>query len=130
MQQVKFEIPVLYADHHVLEIKNILKEVEGIKDFFISSAFKIVKIDFDESAISEEELKTLLVKAGYHGDLGFENEEFSTEPGSKGHKKHYRKGVLYTQTGLTQGFKQNVTKTTRKEWPIPGMGVLDVGEEG
>jgi copper chaperone CopZ len=130
MKQAKFDIPVLFGDHHVLEIRRILSEVEGVKDIFISSAYNFLKIEYDESATSEEAIKTLLEEAGYYGDLGFEFEQFGLEPGSGDHKKHFRKGVLYDQTGQTQGFTQKATKTSREDWPSPGMGKLEIGKEG
>lgn len=129
MKEVKFDFQMLFGDHHVLEIKRILSEVEGVKESFISSAYNFIKIEFDENATSEEALKTLFEDAGYTGDLGFEVEEFAVDPGNS-NKKHFRKSVLYGQTGMTQGFKQNVTKTSRANWPTPGMGKLEVGKEG
>jgi len=130
MKQARLDIPVLYGDHHVLEIKKILSGVEGVKEFYISSAYKLVKIEYDEKITTEDALKSILEEAGYKGELGFEIEKLDVDPREDDHKKHFRKGVLYDQTGLTQGFKQKATKTTRKVWPSPGMGNLETGSEG
>ena len=130
MKEARFDIPILFGDHHVLEITKILSEIEGINEFYISSAYNFVKLDYDESKISEEAIGVLFEKAGYSGEMGFEVEVFAVETeGATKNKKHFRKSVLYDQTNLTQGFKQNATKTSRKEWPNPGMGNLEVGKK-
>ena len=130
MKQAKFDIPVLFGDHHVLEIKKIFSEVEGVSDIYISSAYNFVKIEYDENVTNEEVFISFLKDSGYEDGMGFETETFGVDPAAEGHKKHFRKSVLYGQTGETQGFKQNVTKTTRKNWPSPGMGNLETGIEG
>ena len=130
MKEARFDIPILFGDHHVLEITKILSEIEGINEFYISSAYNFVKFDYDESKISEEAIGDLFKKAGYYGEMGFEVEMFAVDTeGVTKNKKHFRKSVLYDQTNLTQGFKQNATKTSRKEWPNPGMGNLEVGKK-
>lgn len=65
MESVSFEIPNLYADHHVLKVREILGQIAGVGDVYASSAFKRVTISFDPGEVSAEALEQALDRAGY-----------------------------------------------------------------
>jgi copper chaperone CopZ len=66
---VIFDVPAMYADHHVLEVRRILHEVPGVQDVYASSAFRVVEIGFDPEQTSAEALGRLLDDAGYRTEL-------------------------------------------------------------
>lgn len=65
METATFDIPELWADHHVLAIRALLQGVEGIDGVEASAARKRLKVNFDPAAISPDGIKEKLVAAGY-----------------------------------------------------------------
>lgn len=65
MAKVELSIPALYADHHVLRIRDILFGLEGISDAVVSSARRVAVVDYDESKVSAERIIEALKAAGY-----------------------------------------------------------------
>jgi copper chaperone CopZ len=69
MEKLILDLPAMYADHHVLQVRRTLLALEGVKDVFASSAWKQVIISFEPGAITPEEMKKALGEAGYDGQL-------------------------------------------------------------
>lgn len=65
METVTLEIPKLYADHHVLAVREELADVEGVQDLYVSSAWRQVMITFDPSKVDQSTLEARLAEAGY-----------------------------------------------------------------
>ena len=65
MTSVTIDVPLMYADHHVVEVRRILFEVPGVNELDASSAFQAVKIEYDPEKTSEDILKQVLDKNGY-----------------------------------------------------------------
>ena len=65
MDTATFNIPQLWADHHVLAIRDLLKGVEGIDGVEASSAKKQLKVNHDPSVVSIDQIKAKLAGAGY-----------------------------------------------------------------
>jgi copper chaperone CopZ len=55
----------MYADHHVLRVREILLGTEGVSEVQASAAQRKVSIHFDESKTSIESLNDSLASAGY-----------------------------------------------------------------
>jgi hypothetical protein len=55
MAKVALEVPTLWADHHVLKVRDALVNLEGVNDVYASSAWKQVLVDYNSRKI----------KAGY-----------------------------------------------------------------
>ncbi len=65
METIELTIPALYADHHVIKVKQLLSPLPGVQDVFASSAFKAVSIEFYSAKTSQAALVKALTDAGY-----------------------------------------------------------------
>jgi copper chaperone CopZ len=68
MEQVLFQVPKMYADHHVLVVREVLLKAPGVEDVYASAAFKRVLVSFDPEVGSQEALLEVLTEAGYGPD--------------------------------------------------------------
>jgi copper chaperone CopZ len=68
MKRVVFSLPGMYADHHVLRVREALLGLAGVEHVLASAARKAVSIEFDEQALSAEKLQDALAQAGYAPD--------------------------------------------------------------
>ena len=41
MKTLSLELPAMYGDHHVIEVRRILLEIDGVKDVYASSSFQV-----------------------------------------------------------------------------------------
>ena len=69
MKTLNFDLPTMYGDHHVVEVRRLLFEIPGVEDVYASSGFRAVEVSVDESKVTADQLKTALEEAGYLGDL-------------------------------------------------------------
>ncbi len=44
MKTISFDLPSLFGDHHVVEVRRLLLEIAGVEDVYASSAFQVVEI--------------------------------------------------------------------------------------
>ena len=65
MKQLILEMPNMYADHHVLKVKDALDELDGIEETYASSAWKKLMISYEDKTIKPTEIEEALSKAGY-----------------------------------------------------------------
>jgi copper chaperone CopZ len=129
MEKKSFELPAMYADHHVVEVRRLLLETSGVKDVYASSAFQVAEVTYDPEIISESELAEKLAEAGYLGEFIVETEAGQPAVSSNGDKTFFRHTEVYQQTKNTIGFAQEVGYVGRPLWPCPGMGVIKTLEE-
>lgn len=80
MEKATFHIPTLYADHHVLRVREVLGNLPGIGDVNASSAFGRVTVSYDPKVIKSGDIEKALSEAGYV--LGKEP-EFPPPPDNK-----------------------------------------------
>ena len=72
MENVLFDVSTMYADHHVIAVRQALLAVSGVEDVWASSAWKQVEVSHDPSTISPDGVSQALEQAGYavkNGDL-------------------------------------------------------------
>lgn len=127
MEKLTVDLPTMYGDHHVTEVRGILLKLPGVDDVYASSAFHQVQISFDKKQTPEKEIMAKLEEAGYSGDL-----PIAKETGKAEIKNRDSKGFRHTAS-----FKQlkdisfaRETSSSRKAlWPCPGMGVLPSMED-
>jgi copper chaperone CopZ len=129
MKTINLDLPAMYGDHHVMEVRRLLLEMPGVEDVYASSGFRIVEVKFDEKKAKEKDLKTKLEDAGYLGEL-----LTAVEPGvavnqNGGEKPFFRHTTLYEQTRKTVSFSQKVNVQGRGLWPCPGVGAIKTMEE-
>jgi copper chaperone CopZ len=67
MRTKRFEVPALFGDHHVVEVRRMLLEMPGVTDVYASSAFHVVDVTYDEEKTGEPGLTSKLEEAGYLG---------------------------------------------------------------
>jgi len=120
MASVAIDLPLMYADHHVVEVRRVLLEAAGVEMVDASSAFRVVKIEFDPDKTSEDALREILDENGYLGDL-----EVPLESGKpvvqNGGDTYFRHSAAYACAGSTISFGQEITTAGRPLWPCPGM---------
>lgn len=120
MKTVTFTLPMMYGDHHVLAVKQLLHDLPGIDDLYASSSFQIVEINFDEREVSEEKLKQVLAEAGYFEDTAVP-EEIGSSPAHENGKPFFRHTAVFSQTGSAISFGQDMPEVQRPLWPCPGI---------
>ena len=65
MEKTILELPAMYADHHVLAVRDALAELDGVEEVYASSAWKQVMISFDPAKIKQPAIEETLANAGY-----------------------------------------------------------------
>jgi len=65
MESVTLDVPKIYADHHVLAVREALLSLEGVKEVTASSAFKMVRVSYDPAMITPAAIEEKLRAAGY-----------------------------------------------------------------
>ena len=123
MERLSLELPAMYGDHHVLEVRRMLLDIEGVDEVYASSGFQMVQVDYDSKKTTAEEIKAPLEKAGYLGefDLPVERSVPATEQKESAFFRHTE---AYAETKNTVGFSQQVRYQRSPLWPCPGMGPL------
>ena len=125
MDTARFEVPALYADHHVTEVRRILLELPGVIDVYASSAFQFIEVSYDKSKINDLQIAVKLDEAGYLGEWTVPAEAgVAHETASSGHSPYFRHTIVYQATPKTVTFAQRVGYAGRPLWPCPGLGPL------
>lgn len=122
MKTFQTDLPAMYGDHHVLEVRRLIRELPGIDDLYASSAFKYLEVKYDENSLTEEEILAKLEEAGYLGELSTPQE--SDLPATElQDSKAFRHTASFKQTKLVS-FHHETASAGRPLWPCPGMGPI------
>ncbi len=123
MKKVEFEVPAVYGDHHVLEVRKALLEISGVEDVYASSAFHVVEVTYDPKKVSEEAIKNKLEEMGYLSELNL-----PVEMGATGEERipgvFFRHTDVFETTKQVVGFRQEISYSGRPLWYCPGFGVI------
>lgn len=65
MEKVTFSLPQMWADHHVLAVRQVLGQVTGVAEVIASSLYQDVLVHYDPAAVSPDALASALTQAGY-----------------------------------------------------------------
>ncbi|MCL7452041.1 MAG: heavy-metal-associated domain-containing protein [Anaerolineae bacterium] len=65
MEKVTFTVPSMWADHHVLYVRQALSQVSGVQDVVASALYKDVVIQYDPTVVKPDVLANALTGAGY-----------------------------------------------------------------
>jgi copper chaperone CopZ len=65
MEQVRFSLPAMWADHHVLAVREALGKVGGVQEVVASSLSKDVLVKFEPTTVTPDALAHTLVEAGF-----------------------------------------------------------------
>ncbi|MFQ6099654.1 MAG: heavy-metal-associated domain-containing protein [Anaerolineae bacterium] len=70
MEKVVLDVPTLWADHHVLKVRDVLFGLEGVEDVYASSAWKQVLVTYDDARTDQATIEKALAEAGYAAGEG------------------------------------------------------------
>ncbi len=93
-----FEVPKMYADHHVLIVRDVLLKLQGVENVIASSAFRRVVVHFDPKLLAPKKLQDALRAAGYGPDDKWEFPQ--TVEGKDDSSLWFQGGPRVTQTNL------------------------------
>ncbi len=65
MEKTVFNVPKMYADHHVKAVREALLPLDGVEDVLASSAFKRVIVGYDSARLEPGTIEETLRAAGY-----------------------------------------------------------------
>lgn len=122
METFTRDLPTMYGDHHVVEVRRLLLEMPGVEEVYASSSFQIIEVQFDETKLNQEQIEAKLAEAGYLGELPVAVELGALDGRADGDKPFYRHTAAYEHTGKSVSFAQKVPYAGRPLWPCPGMG--------
>lgn len=128
MTSVAIDVPLMYADHHVIEVRRVLLEAPGVAAVDASSAFHVVKIAYDSDKTSEDALKKILDEHGYLGALEVPLESGKPAVDSGG-SAYFRHSAAHESSGTAVSFGQEVTASGKPLWPCPGMSPAPTMDE-
>ena len=133
MASFSYELPSMYGDHHVLEVRRILLELDGVSDVYASSGFQVVEVEYNSKKTPKKDLIAALEKAGYSSEFNLPVEP-SVPANEDIEGAYFRHTEATEQTGNTVSFEQAVRVQRSPLWPCPGMGpvktkILEVDEE-
>jgi copper chaperone CopZ len=133
MASLSLEIPSMYGDHHVIEVRRILLNFDGVTDVYASSGFRVLEVEYNSKKTPKKELIAALEEAGYMGDFSMAMEP-SIPANEDVEGAYFRHTEAFEQTGNTMSFEQEVKVQRSPLWPCPGMGpvktkLLEVDEE-
>jgi len=124
METFSLELPTMYGDHHVVEVRRLLLGLPGVEDVYASSGFQTVEVTYDPAKTSPIAIRTCLTEAGYVGDLPVPVEEGAAEYVQKNDRSFFRHTTVYENVRQVVSFQQIVAYRGRPLWPCPGMGPI------
>jgi excisionase family DNA binding protein len=65
MENALFTVPAMYADHHVIAVRQALLAVPGVEDVLASSAWQQVQVTYEPATVSPNEISQALERVGY-----------------------------------------------------------------
>lgn len=65
MEKIALDVPLMWADHHVLKVREALMALKGVEDVYASSAWKQVLVTYDPAKADAKAIETALAGAGY-----------------------------------------------------------------
>lgn len=129
MKTLSLNLPTMYGDHHVIEVRRILLEIPGVEEVYASSSFHTVEVTYDPARVNDLEIRLKLDEAGYLGEWSLVIEPGEAKIRTNGDAAHFRHTAVYEQTRQVVSFAQQVGSVKRPLWPCPGMGVIRTMDE-
>jgi copper chaperone CopZ len=68
MHSVTLSAPAMYADHHVLKVREALLAQSGVEEVMASSAWQAVIVSYDPDKTDPASIQQTLTQAGYPPD--------------------------------------------------------------
>ena len=124
METSTFELPAMYGDHHVIEVRRLLLEIPGVEDVYASSGFHVVEVTYDPNKVMPDIFQARLQEAGYVGELPTPVEAGAAAYLETGDRSFFRHTTVHENMRQTVSFAQSVSYSGRPLWPCPGMGSI------
>ncbi len=124
METITFELPIMFGDHHVQEVRRLLLELPGVTEIYASSCFQVVEINYDENEVNDTTIKDKLEKSGYLGEFELPVESGTMAEKQNGEPVFFRHTAVIEQAGPTVSFNQTAPYQGRPLWPCPNLGAL------
>jgi len=125
METITYELPAMYGDHHVIEVRKILQEINGVEDIYASSAFHAVEVKFDPEKVTGSQIEQVLEETGYLGEWNLPVEaDAATYLKVDRSESYFRHTEVFETSKQVVSFAQNVNYTGRPLWNCPGIGVI------
>lgn len=124
MKTITYDVPSLFGDHHVTEIRNLLLAIPGVQEVYASSSFLIVEVTYDPGMVNDLQIAMALDEKGYLGEWSLPSEVGAVIDSSESAEIFNRHTAVYEQTKQVMSFGQKVESTGRPLWNCPGMGVM------
>jgi len=127
METFTLELPAMYGDHHVTEVKRLLLTLPGVAEVYASSGFRLVEVKYDPAHIATDQITACLDQAGYLGDLMIPVEigvEGTRQGNGNGNKILFRHTSTTEEASRTVRFAQSLPSAGRPLWPCPGLGTI------
>jgi copper chaperone CopZ len=105
MEKVTFNIPAMWADHHVLKVRQTLTQIGGVENVLASATYKDVLVTYDPAAVEPQALSNALAEAGY---------PIGEAPSFPPHPERIDDSSDWFQ------FQERVTKTDRRDLEMSG----------
>jgi copper chaperone CopZ len=129
MNTISIDLPSLYGDHHVVEVRRLLLEMPGVKEVYASSCFHVVDVGFDLALVDEEKIRQKLADAGYFNEFSMPEETDVAAYQKTEQPAFFRHSAVYENTRTVVSFSQKVpgesADASRPLWTCPGMGVIN-----
>ena len=132
MEKCVIEAPAMYGDHHVLEVRRLLLALPGVEEVYASSCFQTVEVDYTPDKVTAAEIRAVLDRAGYLGDMDMplESGVAVSQDAEQDRQIFYRHTTALEEAKNVVSFGQKVNYTGRPLWSCPGVGVINQAEVG
>ena len=65
MEELTLAVPGMWADHHVLVVRSLLREDDAVTSTTASSLERVVRVEYDASRTDPQRITALLTEGGY-----------------------------------------------------------------
>lgn len=121
MNVLTLETPMMYGDHHVLAVRQLLLALPGVAEVDASSAFQMVEAHYDPAAISPEAIEAALQEAGYLEPILVPAEIGVSAAEENDQAVFFRHTATLPTVQRVVSFTQEVPFAGRPLWPCPGL---------
>jgi len=65
MEELTLAVPGMWADHHVLAVRDLLREDDAVASTMASALERVVRVEYDASHTDPQRITALLTEGGY-----------------------------------------------------------------
>jgi len=124
MERYTLDLPAMYGDHHVIEVRRLLLELPGVDDVYASSGFHYIEVLYDPEKVHPDDITTRLEQAGYLGELSIPVETGAKVYQSEDTQLFIRHSAVFENIKSVVSFTQTTGNNARPLWPCPGLGPI------